>query len=95
MLAISLDRQGRNDEGAVQFEKALALAQQWVAREPENGEAQVLLARIYQQGGNLSEAVATLLNRPVAEQTATPEIVERLQRRLEDYLRAHTEVLLD
>src|SRR5439155_27231247 len=59
MLAISLDRQGRNDEGAVQFDKALALAQQWVAREPENGEAQVLLARIYQQGGNLSEAVAT------------------------------------
>lgn len=39
--------------------------------------------------------VATLLNRPLAEQAATPELVQRLRRRLEDYLRGHTEVLLD
>lgn len=40
-------------------------------------------------------AVATLLNRPLAEQTAPPELVTRLQRRLEEYLRGHTEILLD
>ncbi len=39
--------------------------------------------------------VVTLLNRPLAEQTAGAAIVARLQRRLEDYLRGHTEVLLD
>lgn len=39
--------------------------------------------------------VAVLLNRPLGEQTATPALVLRLQRRLEDYLRGHTEVLLD
>lgn len=39
--------------------------------------------------------VATLLNRPLAEQTAAAPVVERLQRRLEDYLRGHTEVLLE
>jgi hypothetical protein len=41
------------------------------------------------------EAVAQLLNRPLIEQTATTETVLRLQRRLEEYLRGHTEVLLD
>jgi hypothetical protein len=40
------------------------------------------------------EAVATLLNRPLAEQTATIAIVARLQRRLEEYLTGHTEILL-
>lgn len=40
-------------------------------------------------------AVATLLNRPLAEQSAPPEAVARLQRRLEEYLRGHTEILLD
>lgn len=39
--------------------------------------------------------VATLLNRPLAEQTATPAAVARLTRRLEEYLRGHTEILLD
>lgn len=39
--------------------------------------------------------VATLLNRPLAEQTAAASAVARLQRRLEEYLRGHTEVLLD
>ena len=39
--------------------------------------------------------VAGLLNRPLAEQTATPVAVARLQNRLEDYLRGHTEILLD
>jgi hypothetical protein len=39
--------------------------------------------------------VATLLNRPLAGQTATPAFVARLQRRLEEYLRGHTEILLD
>jgi hypothetical protein len=41
------------------------------------------------------EAVATLLNRPLAEQTATTAVVAQLQQRLEDYLRGHTEILLD
>lgn len=40
-------------------------------------------------------AVATLLNRPLAEQTAEPAAVVRLQRRLEEYLRGHTEILVD
>jgi recombinational DNA repair protein (RecF pathway) len=39
--------------------------------------------------------VATLLNRPLAEQSASPELVARFQRRLEDYLRGHTEILLE
>lgn len=39
--------------------------------------------------------VATLLNRPLAEQTAETEVVSRLTRRLEDYLRGHTEILLE
>lgn len=39
--------------------------------------------------------VAALLNRPLAEQTAAPEAVARLERRLEEYLRGHTEILLD
>lgn len=39
--------------------------------------------------------VATLLNRPLAEQTATPATVTRLQRRLDEYLRGHTEILVD
>jgi len=38
--------------------------------------------------------VVTLLNRPLAEQTATPELVARYQRRLEEYLRGHTEILV-
>lgn len=40
-------------------------------------------------------AVATLLNRPLAEQTAAPEIVARFQRRLEDYVRGHTDILVE
>lgn len=40
-------------------------------------------------------AAATLLNRPLAGQTAPPALVARLQRRLEEYLRGHTEILLD
>lgn len=40
-------------------------------------------------------AVAALLNRPLAEQSATTAVVARLQRRLEEYLRGHTEILLD
>jgi hypothetical protein len=39
--------------------------------------------------------IITLLNRPLAEQTATAEIVARLERRLAEYLRGHTEILLD
>lgn len=38
---------------------------------------------------------ARLLNRPLAEQTASPAIVARLTRLLEDYLRNSTEILLD
>jgi hypothetical protein len=41
------------------------------------------------------EAVAALLNRPLAAQTALPAAVSRLHRRLEDYLGSHTEILLD
>jgi recombinational DNA repair protein (RecF pathway) len=40
------------------------------------------------------EKVITLLNRPLAGQDASPPDVARLQRRLEDYLRGHTEILL-
>ncbi len=39
--------------------------------------------------------VATLLNRPLAEQSAAPTDVIRLQRRLEEYLRGETEILLE
>ena len=39
--------------------------------------------------------VAALLNLPLAEQSAPAPSVLRLQRRLEDYLRGHTEILLD
>lgn len=39
--------------------------------------------------------VAKLLNRPLAEQSAAPDAVVRLQRRLEEYLRGHTEILFD
>ncbi len=38
---------------------------------------------------------AAVLNQPLAGQTATVEAVVRLQRRLDDYLRGHTEFLLD
>jgi hypothetical protein len=41
------------------------------------------------------EAVAVLLNRPLAEQSATVTAVLRLQRRLDDYLRGHTEILME
>ncbi len=39
--------------------------------------------------------VATLVNQPLAGQTADAATVARLQRRLEDYLRGHTEILVD
>jgi hypothetical protein len=39
--------------------------------------------------------VAILLNQPLAAQTAPPTEVSRLQLSLEDYLRGHTEILLD
>jgi hypothetical protein len=39
--------------------------------------------------------VAILLNRPLAEQTAAPAEVARLERRLAEYLRGHTEILVD
>ena len=41
------------------------------------------------------ETVATLLNQPVAGQTAEPTHVAKLLHRFEDYLRGHTEILLD
>ena len=59
MLAISLDRQGKNDAGAVEYEKALALTKEQVAKNPNDGQAQKLLARLYQQAGKITEAVAT------------------------------------
>lgn len=45
--------------------------------------------------GNDRAAVATLLNQPLAAQTESPQNVERFTRRFEDYLRRHTEILLD
>lgn len=39
--------------------------------------------------------VATLLNRPLAAQTASVPVVARLRARLEEYLRGHTEILFD
>jgi len=39
--------------------------------------------------------VAALLNQPLAGQTTTVAVVARLQRQMEDYLRSHTEVLVD
>jgi len=39
--------------------------------------------------------VATLLNKPLTQQTAEPENVTRLQRRLDEYLRGHTEILVE
>ncbi|MDR0901460.1 MAG: recombination protein O N-terminal domain-containing protein [Opitutaceae bacterium] len=41
------------------------------------------------------EAVAAILNRPVAAQTAPPAAVARHRARLETYLRLHTDILLD
>ena len=41
------------------------------------------------------QEVAALLNRPLAEQTASLPAAARFQRHLEDYLRGHTEILLD
>lgn len=40
-------------------------------------------------------AVADLLNLPTSEQTSPTEDVARLQRKLEDYLRGHTDILVD
>jgi len=40
-------------------------------------------------------AVAALLNQPLAAQSAAAPEVARLQRRLEDYLRGYTEILLE
>ena len=39
--------------------------------------------------------VATLLNRPLSEQSADVVAVVRLQRRLDEYLRGHTEILME
>jgi hypothetical protein len=41
------------------------------------------------------EVAGFLLNRPLSEQTAAVDIVSRLHRLLEDYLRGNTEILLD
>jgi hypothetical protein len=41
------------------------------------------------------ETVATLLNRPASGQTTELPLVAKLQHRMEDYLRGHTEILLD
>lgn len=40
-------------------------------------------------------ALASILNQPVAEQTADPKLVAHLHRSLEDYLRRETELHLD
>ena len=41
------------------------------------------------------DTVANVLNQPVAAQTTAQPLVASLTRRLEDYLRTHTEILLD
>ena len=53
--------------------------QQWIAALPPADRA----------------SVTGLLNQPLTAQTAPATEVARLQRRLEDYLRGHTEILLD
>lgn len=40
-------------------------------------------------------SLTEILNQPVAEQSAEPKLVARLQRRLEDYLRENTEIILE
>lgn len=40
-------------------------------------------------------AAAEMLNQPVADQAVAPAAVNHLTHRLEDYLRAHTEILLE
>ncbi len=40
-------------------------------------------------------AVSQLLNRPLSEQTTASPVVERLQRKLTDYLRGHSDILVD
>lgn len=40
-------------------------------------------------------AVATLINRPLVEQMAEPAAVARLTNRLEEYLRGHTDVIVE
>jgi hypothetical protein len=40
-------------------------------------------------------AVALLLNKPLSEQNGAPEEVARLTDRLVNYLRGHTEILID
>jgi hypothetical protein len=40
-------------------------------------------------------AVVGLINQPLAAQTAAPAVVARLHRRMEEYLRGHTEILLE
>lgn len=39
--------------------------------------------------------LSTLLNRPLSDQSAAPELVARYQRRLEEYLKGHTEIYVD
>jgi hypothetical protein len=39
--------------------------------------------------------VALLLNRPLLEQSTAASVVTRLQRRLDEYLRGHTEILME
>jgi hypothetical protein len=55
------------------------IKQQWIATLPAADRA----------------TVAAVLNQPLAEQTAEPALVAKLTRRLEDYLRGHTEILLE
>lgn len=55
------------------------LRQQWLPTLPSEDRAQV----------------TELINRPLAEQTASAEEVERLQRRLEEFLQGHTELSFD
>lgn len=40
-------------------------------------------------------AVAVLINQPLVDQTSHPTVVARLQHRLDDYLRGHTEILIE
>lgn len=41
------------------------------------------------------DALATLVNRPLAEQTAAPTLVARLTNRLGEYLHGHTEIVVE
>ena len=52
-------------------------------------------AAVVSKIGTVTTATLNLLNQPLTAQTAAPPAVTDLTRRLEDYLRTHTEILME